>query len=61
MTARDLLPTIREVARRLEVSEERAAEIVGEIRVGAWQWTLREPRGLTFQDYLELLELQGKL
>jgi hypothetical protein len=29
MTARDLLPTIREVARRLEVSEERAAESVG--------------------------------
>jgi hypothetical protein len=52
--------SIREAASRLEISEEQAAELLAEINAD-WQWTPRETHGLTFQDYLDLLALAGKL
>jgi hypothetical protein len=52
---------IQEAASRLEISEERAAELVSEINAD-WRWAESdEPRGLTFQDWLELMELAGGL
>ena len=51
---------IREMASRLEIREEQAAELVAEIKVHGLEWTPRETRGLTFQDWLELMDLGGK-
>lgn len=52
---------IHKAAARLEITQEQAADLVAQIRVYGWEWTPSETRGLTFQDWLDLLELAGKL
>lgn len=52
---------IVEAAARLEITQEEAADLVQQIQFQGWEWTPAKPRGLTFQDWLELMELAGRL
>jgi hypothetical protein len=48
-------------ASRLEITEEPAADLVQQIRVLGWEWMPGETKGLKFQDWLDLMELAGRI